>query len=307
MSVTNDGVIWMNGELVERENAKVSVLSHGLHYGTGVFEGIRCYKTSKGAAVFRLEEHIKRLLDSAKIMMMRQKYTVSELMSAVLETINANNLDECYIRPIITLGDGGLGIATTDAYPIEVIIAAWKWGAYLGDEALSRGIKVKTSSYTRFNVNSIPIRSKTCGNYVTSVLAKREANISGYDEALFLDTDGFVAEGTGENIFIIKDGVLITTPLTSVLKGITRDTVLEIARDLNFTVKEQLFTRDDVYVADEAFFTGTAAEITPISMLDNRLLGTGSIGPITKKIQSAYFGVVNGSNRRYSKWLTVVK
>ena len=307
MSVANDGVIWMNGELVERDKAKISVLSHGLHYGTGVFEGIRCYKTQKGAAVFRLEEHIKRLLDSAKIMMMRQKYTVSELMTAVLETINANNLEDCYIRPIITLGDGGLGITTSDAYPVEIIIAAWKWGAYLGEEALAKGIKVKTSSYTRYHVNSIPVRSKTCGSYVTSVLAKREANISGYDEALFLDTSGYVAEGTGENIFVIKDGILITPPLTSVLKGITRDSILEIARDLNYTVKEQLLTRDDIYVSDEAFFTGTAAEITPISMLDNRLIGTGSIGAITKKIQSTYFGVVNGSNRRYNKWLTAVK
>jgi len=307
MSVEKDGLIWMDGELVKRENANISVLSHTLHYGVGVFEGIRCYQTSKGGAVFRLEEHIQRLLDSAKIMMLKPRYSCADLMGAVIETIKANKLTKCYIRPLIFLGDGGLGIAINDHYPIQTIIAVWDWDAYLGSSAIMKGIKVKTSSYTRFHVNTTSVRSKTCGSYVTSVLAKREANQLGYDEALFLETDGFVAEGTGENIFIIKNGELITPPTTAILKGITRDAIIEIARDIGMTVKEERFTRDDIYISDEAFFTGTAAEITPISMIDNRLIGTGSRGNITERLQNVFFDIVAGNNKRYKKWLSIVK
>ena len=253
-AVGKEGKIWMNGKLVAREDAKVSVLTHTLHYGVGVFEGIRCYKTDEGSAVFRLKEHIQRLLDSARIFMIDPGYTLDELCVATVETVKANNLEECYIRPIIYLGDGGLGIKIDEKYPVETAIAAWNWGAYLGEEGMSKGIKVCTSSFNRFHVNSTATRSKTCGNYVSSVLAKREAVISGYDEALFLDTEGYVAEGSGENVFVVKNGKIITTPMTSILRGITRDSIMTLARDLGYEVIEQRFTKDDFYLADEAFF-----------------------------------------------------
>lgn len=307
MSAAKDAKIWMNGKLVDRDDAKVSVLTHTLHYGVGVFEGIRCYKTDKGPAVFRLKEHMQRLLDSAKIFMIDPKYTIDELMEATCQTIKANNLEACYIRPIVYLGDGGLGILVKDNYPVETAIAVWNWGAYLGEDGMNKGIKIRTSSFVRFNVNTTSTRSKTCGNYVPSVLAKREAVMSGCDEALFLDTDGYVAEGSGENVFIVKNNKIYTTPMTAILKGITRDSVMTIARDLGYELIEERFTKDDFYLADEAFFTGTAAEITPIRELDGRVIGKGSRGPVTEKIQKVFFDVVNGKNDKYSNWLHMVK
>lgn len=306
-AVSNDSKIWMNGKLVAKENANVSVLTHTLHYGVGVFEGIRCYKTDNGSAVFRLKEHMQRLLDSARIFMINPGYSIDELCQATIETIKANNLEECYIRPIVYLGDGGLGIKIDEKYPVETAIAAWNWGAYLGEEGMAKGIKVCTSSFNRFHVNSTATRSKTCGNYVASVLAKREAILGGYDEALFLDTEGYVAEGSGENVFIVKNGKIITTPMTSILRGITRDAVMQLASDLGYEVIEQRFTKDDFYLADEAFFTGTAAEVTPIRELDGRIIGSGSRGEITQKIQAAFFDVVKGKNQKYSHWLYPVK
>lgn len=306
-SVGKEGKIWMNGKIVAKEDAKVSVLTHTLHYGVGVFEGIRCYKVDNGSAVFRLKEHIQRLLDSARIFMIDPGYSIDELCKATVETVKANNLEECYIRPIIYLGDGGLGIKIDEKYPVETAIAAWNWGAYLGEEGMSKGIKVCTSSFNRFHVNSTATRSKTCGNYVSSVLAKREAILGGYDEALFLDTEGYVAEGSGENVFVIKNGKLITTPMTSILRGITRDSIMTLAKDLGYEVVEQKFTKDDFYLADEAFFTGTAAEVTPISQLDGRKIGTGVRGEITTKLQSAFFDIVKGNNKKYSDWLYPVK
>lgn len=305
--VKDNGKIWMNGKMVDKKDANVSVLTHTLHYGVGVFEGIRCYNTSEGSQVFRLKEHMERLIDSAKIFMIDPGYTVEELCQATVDTIKANDLKECYIRPIIFLGDGGLGIKIDENYPVETAIAVWEWGAYLGAEGLKKGIKVGTSSYTRFNVNSTSTRSKTCGNYVPSVLAKRDAVNNGYDEALFLDTEGYVAEGSGENVFLIRDGKIYTTPLTSVLRGITRDSIMTIARDLGYEVIETRFAKDDFYIADEAFFTGTAAEVTPINSLDRRIIGNGERGPITEKIQSVFFDVVNGRNKKYADWLYPVK
>ncbi len=306
-AVSDNAKIWMNGKLVSKDDAKVSVLTHTLHYGVGVFEGIRAYKTENGTAVFRLNEHIQRLLDSARIFMIDPKYSHSELCQATVDTVKANNLEECYIRPIIYLGDGGLGIKIDHSYPVETAIAAWNWGAYLGQEGLEKGIKVCTSSFNRFHVNSTATRSKTCGNYVPSVLAKREAVMSGYDEALFLDTEGYVAEGSGENVFVIKNGKIYTTPMTSILRGITRDSIMTIARDLGYEVIESRFTKDDFYLADEAFFTGTAAEVTPISQLDGRIIGSGKRGEITSKLQSMFFDIVKGKNQKYSQWLYAVK
>ncbi len=308
MSAVNDNAkIWMNGKLVDKNDAKVSVLTHTLHYGVGVFEGIRAYKTDNGTIIFRLKEHMQRLLDSAKIFMIDPKLSIDELCKAANDTVKANNLEECYIRPIIYLGDGGLGIKIDNSYPVETAIAAWNWGAYLGEEGIAKGIEVCTSSFNRFHVNSTATRSKTCGNYVSSVLAKREAVISGYDEALFLDTEGYVAEGSGENVFIIKNGKIITTPMTSILKGITRDSIMTIAKDMGYEVIEQRFTKDDFYLADEAFFTGTAAEVTPISQLDGRIIGKGVRGEITEKLQTAFFDIVKGKNKKYSSWLYEVK
>ena len=306
-AVSDNAKIWMNGKLISKDDAKVSVLTHTLHYGVGVFEGIRAYKTENGTAVFRLNEHIQRLLDSARIFMIDPKYSHSELCQATVDTVKANNLEECYIRPIIYLGDGGLGIKIDNSYPVETAIAAWNWGAYLGQEGLEKGIKVCTSSFNRFHVNSTATRSKTCGNYVPSVLAKREAVMSGYDEALFLDTEGYVAEGSGENVFVIKNGKIYTTPMTSILRGITRDSIMTIARDLGYEVIESRFTKDDFYLADEAFFTGTAAEVTPISQLDGRIIGSGKRGEITSKLQSMFFDIVKGKNQKYSQWLYAVK
>lgn len=297
--------IWMDGKLVPWDEASVHVLTHTLHYGLGVFEGIRCYETPRGPAIFRLEEHIKRLIKSAGIFLLEIPYSHEEIREAILLTIRDNGFKECYIRPIAFIGAGGMGLYAKDN-PIHLAVAAWPWGAYLGDDGIKNGIRIKTSSYIRAHVNSNMTRGKVCGYYVNSQLAKREAIMCGYDEALLLDADGYVSEGSGENVFIVRDGVLKTTPLTSILEGITRDSVLTIARDKGIEVKEDRFTRDEVYIADEAFFTGTAAEITPIRELDGRTIGTGKPGPITKALQSRFFETVSGKDDQYGQWLTHV-
>jgi branched-chain amino acid aminotransferase len=295
--------IWMDGRLVGWDEAKVHVLTHTLHYGLGVFEGIRCYETSKGPAIFRLNEHVRRLVKSAHIFLMEIPYSEEQIRAAVVQTVRENNLKECYIRPIAFIGYGALGLYPKDN-PVSLAIAAWPWGAYLGEEGLKKGIRIKVSSFIRNHVNANMSRAKVCGYYVNSQLAKKEAISCGYDEALLLDEDGYVSEGSGENIFMVRDGVLKTTPLTSILEGITRDSVLDIARDEGIPVREERFTRDELYIADEAFFTGTAAEVTPVREVDGRAIGTGAPGPITTKLQSAFFETVGGRNDRYEPWLT---
>ena len=295
--------VWMNGSLVAFDEARVGILTHSLHYGLGVFEGIRAYEGPSGGAVFRLREHVERLLRSAHIMELEVPYGRDVLEGAVLETLRANGMNEGYIRPLVWLGEGAMGLLPADN-PVEVAIAVWPWGAYLGDEGLERGIRAKVSSYTRHHPNIFMTQSKTCGNYVNSILAKREVTRLGYDEAIMLDPDGKVAEASGENVFMVRGGVLKTPPLGSVLDGITRDAVLRIARDEGVEVVEQSFTRDELYVADEAFLTGTAAELTPIREVDDRAIGEGRRGPLTEKLQSIYFDAVRGRCDRYRSWLT---
>lgn len=295
--------IWMDGRLIPWDDANVHVLTHSLHYGLGVFEGIRCYKTEKGPAVFRLKEHIKRLIKSAHVFMMKIPFSEEEIISAILETIKANGLEECYVRPIAFIGYGAMGIYPKEN-PINLAIAVWPWGTYLGEEGLEKGIRVKTSSFVRTHVNTNMTRAKVCGYYVNSQLAKREALMCGYDEALLLDADGYVSEGSGENIFVVRDGLLKTTPTTSILEGITRDSILTIARNEDMPIKEERFTRDEVYISDEAFFTGTAAEITPVRELDGRTIGAGKRGPVTEKLQRIFFDTVKGKYPKYGDWLT---
>ncbi len=297
--------IWMDGELVYGPEAKVHVLTHSLHYGLAVFEGIRAYNSEggEGGAVFRLKDHTDRLFDSAHITLMKIPFSKDEINSAIIETLKANSLTQGYIRPIAYIGAGGMGLFPGDN-PVKVAIAAWDWGAYLGEEGLLQGIRIKVSSFIRHHVNSSMSKAKVSGNYVNSILSKREAVSAGYDEAIMLDTEGYVSEGSGENVFIVKDGVIKTTPLTSILKGITRDSVMKIAADLGITVKEERFTRDEVYTADEAFFTGTAAEVTPIREVDDRTIGNGKPGPVTKQIQDVFFRAVKGEEKKYKDWLT---
>jgi branched-chain amino acid aminotransferase len=297
--------IWMNGKFVKWDDAKVHVLTHTLHYGTGVFEGIRCYKTDSGPAVFRLQEHVGRLFDSAHILLMEMPFTREAVAEAILETIRVNKIEACYIRPIAFLGYGAMGIFPKEN-PVQVSIAVWPWGSYLGEEGLKNGIRVKISSFNRPHVNATMVRSKTTANYANSLLAKREALKNGYDEAMLLDTDGYVAEGSGENVFIVRKGVIKTPPLTSILEGITRDAIMQIAAERGMRLVEERFTRDELYVADEAFFTGTAAEITPIREVDNRSIGEGKPGPVTKELQSAFFDIVHGRDSRHADWLTYV-
>jgi len=298
--------IWLDGKLVNWDEARVHVLTHALHYGVGVFEGIRAYKTDGGrTAVFRLREHLQRLYDSAHIVLMEIPFPIERLHEATLELIRVNRQAECYIRPIAFFGYGSMGVGALN--PVQVCIATWPWGAYLSEEGLKKGIRAKISSFTRMHVNVQMVRAKVSGQYVNSFLANREAAMSGYDEAILLDTEGYVAEGSGENIYTVKDGVLYTPPLSSpVLAGITRDSVLRIARDLGVTVVEQKFTRDTMYIADELFMTGTAAEVTPVREVDNRRIGAGVPGPVTKKIQDTYFRAVHGEEPRYREWLTVL-
>ena len=297
--------IWMDGRFVDWDDANVHVLTHTLHYGLGVFEGIRCYRTEKGSAIFRLDEHVERLFDSAHIFMMEMPFTRKEITSAIIETVRVNKIRECYIRPLVYIGYGAMGLYPKDN-PVGVSIAVWPWGAYLGDEGLKNGIRIKVSSFTRHHVNVDMTRGKVCGYYVNSQIAKKEAIACGYDEALMLDTEGYVSEGSGENVFIVRDGQIKTTPLTSILEGITRDSIIQVAKDQKIPVSEERFTRDELYIADEAFFTGTAAEVTPIREVDGRKIGNGKCGKITGKLQSIFFDVVKGRNRKYASWLTRV-
>jgi branched-chain amino acid aminotransferase len=297
--------IWMDGKLVPWKDASVHVLTHTLHYGLGVFEGIRCYKGQSGTAIFRLKDHVERLLGSAHIVKMKIGYSAKEIEAAIVETVRANQLEEGYIRPIAFVGYGGMGLYVSDN-PIQLAIAAWPWGTYLGDEGVKNGIRVCISSLTRHHVNVSMTRAKVTGYYVNSQMAKREALENGFDEAVLLDTEGFVAEGPGENLFIVRKGILKTTPLTSILDGITRDTVLRLAQKQNLKVKEERFTRDDFYLADEAFFTGTAAEVTPIREVDRRTVGAGKPGPITQALQQAFFNIVRGQQIEDPSWLTPV-
>ena len=279
--------IWMDGRFVDWDDANVHVMTHTLHYGLGVFEGIRCYETKSGPAIFRLKEHVQRLFKSAHIFLLAIPYSEKEIEEAIIKTVKINKIKECYIRPLVYIGYGAMGLYPKDN-PVKVAVSVWPWGAYLGDDGLKNGIRVKVSSFIRNHVNSQMSRAKACGYYINSQLAKKEAISLGYDEALLLDTDGYVAEGSGENIFIVRNGRLKTTPLTSVLEGITRDSIMKIARDLKIEVTEERFTRDELYIADEAFFTGTAAEVTPIREVDGRVIGEGRAGRITKKLQSVF-------------------
>lgn len=302
-----DGFIWMDGEFVDWREAKVHVLTHTLHYGVGVFEGVRAYATDQGPAIFRLERHTERLLQSAKIMGMKMPFTAQQISQAQIDVVAKNELASAYIRPMAFYGSEAMGLHAK-GLKVHLSVAAWEWGAYLGDDALEHGIRVKTSSFNRHHVNSTMAKAKTNGHYTNSIMALQEAENAGYDEALMLDTNGYVAEGTGENIFIIRRGKIYTPSLTSALEGITRDSVVEVlAQDMGMQVIEKQITRDEVYTADEAFFTGTAAEVTPIKSLDDRELGTGTAGPITKEIQQRYFDVVNGKDASRSHWLTLVK
>ncbi len=292
--------IWMNGELVDWADAKVHVGVHGLHYGSGVFEGIRCYETPDGPAVFRLDEHLKRLDNSARLLGMELPYTVEALREATFELIGANGLSECYLRPIAFYGYGELGVAARDN-PVDTVIMSWPWGAYLGEEGLSQGIRAKISSWQRIGANVIPHVAKATGVYLNSMLAVTEANRAGYDEAILLTAEGYVADGSGENIFVVRDGEISTPGLsTSILPGITRDTVIQIAQDLGYVVSEQNIIRSDLYLADEVFMCGTAAEVTPLRSVDDHELG---VGPITLKIQEAYLDTVRGRTERWAQWL----
>jgi branched-chain amino acid aminotransferase len=303
--ITKTEKIWMDGKFVGWDNANVHILTHTLHYGLGAFEGIRCYETKKGPAIFRLDEHIDRLYGSTHIFMINIPFSKNEIKDAIIETIKVNKVKECYIRPLVYIGYGAMGLYPKEN-PIKVSIAVWPWGTYLGETGLEKGIRVKTSSFIRNHVNSNMSRGKICGYYVNSQLAKKEAISCGYDEALLLDTEGYVSEGSGENIFISRNGVLKTTPLTSILEGITRKSIIQIATDEGIKIIEERFTRDEIYIADEAFFTGTAAEVTPIRELDGRIIGNGNPGPLTKKLQSIFFDIVRGKNKRYETWLTRV-
>jgi branched-chain amino acid aminotransferase len=296
--------IWMDGKFVNWHDANCHILTHTLHYGSGVFEGIRCYKTQSGPAIFRMKEHIERLFNSAKIMKINVPYRKEQLVNATKHLIKVNRVKECYIRPIIYYGYGPMGLNTVNC-PVSVAIIIWPWGAYLGKEGLEKGIKVKVSNMRR-ETCSIAY-AKACGNYIKSILAKRDAVEHGYDEAVMLDDKGFVAEGSGENIFIVKNNVIKTPKLGAILPGITRDSIIRIARDLDYTVEETQFKKEDLYMADEAFFTGTAAEITPIKRVDNKIIGIGKRGKITKQLQEKFFDIVKGRDEKYEELLTYVK
>ncbi|MEK9895432.1 MAG: branched-chain amino acid transaminase [Burkholderiaceae bacterium] len=301
-----DGKIWMDGQWVPWRDAKVHVLTHTLHYGCGAVEGVRAYQTEQGTAIFRLAEHTQRLFNSAKILRMNIPFTPQALNDAQCEVVRQNQLTSCYIRPLVFIGAEKLGVSPK-GNRIHVMVAAWAWGAYLGEEGMARGIRVKTSSYTRHHVNITMTQAKAVSNYTNSILANMEALDDGYDEALLLDATGFVSEGAGENLFVVKDGVIYTPDLSAgALNGITRNTVLHIAKDLGIEVVQKRITRDEIYIADEAFFTGTAAEVTPIRELDRVTLGSGARGPVTQRVQQAFFDIVNGRNAQYSHWLTHV-
>jgi branched-chain amino acid aminotransferase len=299
--------VWFDGKLIPWEQANVHVLTHTLHYGLGVFEGIRCYKLQDGrSAVFRLEEHIRRLFDSAHICMLPIPFSHEQIVEACLATVRENGLDECYLRPIAFMGAGEMGLGAR-SNPTHVAVVAWRWGAYLGEEGLTRGIRAKVSSFQRAQVNALMSKGKINGHYVNSILAKREVQAIGYDEAIMLDTQGYVSEASGENIFVVRDGEVTTPPLgVSILGGITRNSVMRVMRDLGLTVHERLISRDELYIADEVFMVGTAAEVTPVRELDDRQIGIGSRGPITEKVQNAYFDAVRGVKVPDESWLAVV-
>jgi branched-chain amino acid aminotransferase len=300
-----DGWIWMDGELVPWRDAKIHVLTHSLHYGMAVFEGVRCYETQTGSAIFRLQDHTQRLLNSAKIFQMKIPYEAAVLEAAQKEVVRRNDLKSCYLRPIAWIGSEKMGISAV-GNTIHVSVVAWPWGAYLGEDGLAKGIRVKTSSFSRHHVNVSLVRAKASGYYINSILAHQEVAANGYDEALLLDTDGYASEGAGENLFIVKAGKVYTPDLASCLDGITRSTAITLAQDLGLSVIEKRITRDEIYCADEAFFTGTAAEVTPIRELDDRVIGQGRRGPVTEKIQGLFFDVVAGRAQKYSGWLSRV-
>ncbi|EDT43866.1 branched-chain amino acid transaminase [Burkholderia ambifaria] len=300
-----DGVIWLDGRFVNWRDAQLHFLTHSLHYGMGVFEGVRAYETAHGAAVFRLDDHTRRLFNSAKIFEMDVPFDITTLRDAQLEVIRRNGMKACYIRPLVWLGSEQMGLSAR-GNTVHVGIAAWPWGSYLGEESLARGIRVKTSSYSRHHVNVSLVRAKASGYYINSILANREVTRNGYDEALLLDTEGYVSEGAGENVFVVRNGVLYTPDLASCLDGITRASVIELAREQGLTVVEKRITRDEIYCADEAFFTGTAAEITPIRELDDRTIGSGARGPVTETLQTRFFEAVSGRSSAHAHWLTSV-
>lgn len=300
-----DGVIWLDGEMVPWREAKVHVLTHTLHYGMGAFEGVRAYHAEQGTAIFRLQDHTKRLLNSAHILGMKVPYDADTLNKAQLAAVKENNLKSAYLRPMLFYGSEGMGLRA-DNLKVHCMVAAWSWGSYLGVENMEKGIRVRVSSFTRHHVNITMCRAKANGNYINSMLALKEALETGYDEALLLDSQGFVMEGSGENIFIVRDGVIYTPDLSSALDGITRKTIIQIAEEAGYKVIEKRITRDEVYIADEAFFTGTAAEVTPIREVDNRPIGIGSRGPITEHLQKKYFDVVHGRSPMHNDWLSVV-
>lgn len=299
------GKIWMDGSFVDWADAKVHVLTHSLHYGLAAFEGLRCYKGRSGSSIFKLQEHVDRLFESAHIGMMTIPYEKKQVAEAIVETVRINKLEACYIRPLVYIGYGAMGVYPGDN-PIKLAIAAWKWGSYLGDEALANGMRACVSSFTRHHVNVSMTRGKISGYYVNSILAKREAKSNGYDEAILLDPDGYVSEGTGENIFIVRKGRLKTTPLTSILEGITRNAVIELASEQGTVVLQERFTRDEMYIADEVFVTGTAAELTPVREIDSRRIGTGKPGPLTSALQKRFFAIVRGEDASHESWLTRV-
>lgn len=300
-----DGLIWLDGEMVPWREAKIHVLTHTLHYGMGVFEGVRAYETETGPAIFRLQDHTKRLFNSAKIMRMEIPFSADELNQVQKDVVRENNLKSAYLRPMCFYGSEGMGLRA-DNLKVHCMVAAWEWGAYLGADSMEKGIRIKTSSFTRHHVNITMCKAKANGHYINSMLALREALEDGYDEALLLDNEGYVAEGSGENFFIVKDGVIYTPDLTSALDGITRQTLLRLASDLGIDIVEKRLTRDEVYIADEAFFSGTAAEVTPIRELDRRSIGRGSRGPVTEKLQSLFFDIVQGKKPEYEEWLARV-
>ena len=300
-----DGFIWFDGEMIPWREAKIHVLTHSLHYGMGVFEGIRAYKTERGTAIFRLPEHTRRLFDSAHILKMSMRYDKDTLNQAISETVRANNLETAYIRPICFYGSEGMGLRA-DNLQVHTVVAAWHWGAYLGQEGIEKGIRIRTASYTRHHVNINMCKAKATGSYMNSMLALQEALACGYDEALLLDAEGYVAEGSGENIFLVRDNVIYTPDLTSALAGITRATIFTLAEEVGLKICEKRLTRDEVYIADEAFFTGTAAEVTPIRELDGRKIGNGTRGPVTEHLQKLYFDVVHGRHIAHKNWLTLI-
>lgn len=299
-----DGVIWLDGEMVDWREAKVHVLTHTLHYGMGVFEGVRAYQTDQGPAIFRLQEHTDRLFNSAKILDMNIPFSKEELNYAQIQAVKQNNLNSAYLRPMCFYGSEGMGLRA-DNLKTHVMVAAWAWGAYLGEDGLNKGIRIKTSSFTRHHVNVTMCKAKANGNYMNSMMALQEALRDGYDEAMLLDVDGFVAEGSGENIFLVRNGTIYTPDLTSALDGITRNTIFVLAKECGYEIVEKRITRDEVYIADEVFFTGSAAEVTPVREVDNRTIGNGGRGPITEQLQTMYFDVVHGRTDAHKEWLTL--